>query len=320
MTHLAVDVGLPGRRVPVTMRADTRSGGVEPIYSRRMRRHDGWGRPAVPVAVVVLLSVVACTGSGHPSAPGRRPPAAARATPSSAGTGSSRSVSPDVGGVRLVRAPAMGPVTTASLGDPLFPGLGNGGYDVQRYDLRLTYPKADPRQTVRGSVTVTARATAALPVFDLDFSGGGPKSVAVDGRTAAFRRRGAELVVTPALPVAMGAPFTVEVDGFTAKPVARLGGARRLQRVRRHAGRHRARRAAGRDAHRLPVQRPPERQGRLHVRARRPRRVDGRGQRRAGGEDDERRADRMAVPRGPADGDGARPGRRRGPQGDPQTR
>ncbi len=113
----------------------------------------------------------------------------------------------------------MGPVTTASLGDPLFPGLGNGGYDVQRYDLRLTYPKADPRQTVRGSVTVTARATAALPVFDLDFSGGGPKSVAVDGRTAAFRRRGAELVVTPALPVAMGAPFTVEVDGFTAKPV-----------------------------------------------------------------------------------------------------
>jgi len=114
----------------------------------------------------------------------------------------------------------MGPATTASLGDPLFAGLGNGGYDVQRYDLRLTYPKTDPRQTVRGSVTVTARATTALPRLDLDFSGGGPASVLVDGRAATFRHRGAELVVSPATPVPAGAAFTVDVRGFTAKPVA----------------------------------------------------------------------------------------------------
>jgi aminopeptidase N len=126
----------------------------------------------------------------------------------------------DVAGIRLTPAPVIGPATTASLGDPLFPGLGNGGYDVQRYDLRLTYIKADPEQTVRGSVTVTARATAALPVLDLDFSGAGPASVTVDGRPATFRRRGAELVVTPAAPVAAGATFTVDVQGFTARPVA----------------------------------------------------------------------------------------------------
>ena len=100
MAHLAVDVGLPGRRVPVTMRADASSRGVEPIYSRRMRRHDGWGRAAVPVAAVVLLSVVACTGGGHPSAPASSAAAAARATPSSAGTGSSRSAGQRVPGRR----------------------------------------------------------------------------------------------------------------------------------------------------------------------------------------------------------------------------
>ena len=69
-------------------------------------------------------------------------------------------------------------------------------------------------------MTVTARATAPLPVLDLDFSGGGPASVAVDGRPATFRHRGAELVVTPAVPVAAGETFTVDVQGFTARPVA----------------------------------------------------------------------------------------------------
>jgi aminopeptidase N len=178
------------------------------------------GRAAVPVTVVVLLSVAGCTGSGHPAAAGSTGAASPQGTSWSAGTGSSGSAPGDLARVRLVTAPVLRPATTASLGDPLFPGLGNGGYDVQRYDLRLTYPKADPRQTVRGSVTVTARATAALPVFDLDFSGGGPASLTVDGRAATFRRRGAELVVTPAAPVAAGATFTVDVQGFTARPAA----------------------------------------------------------------------------------------------------
>ena len=187
-----------------------------------MRRHQGRGRAAC-VAAGALLAVAGCTAG--PSAPST---STAPSTSSTAATGSSSSTasasgsaSPgQVAGVKLVAAPVVGPATTASLGDPLFPGLGNGGYDVQRYDLRLTYPKRDPRQAVHGSVTVTARATAALPVLDLDFSGGGPGAVTVDGRAAAFRRRGAELAVTPATPVAAGATFTVRVDGFTAKPVA----------------------------------------------------------------------------------------------------
>jgi aminopeptidase N len=68
-------------------------------------------------------------------------------------------------------------------------------------------------------VTVVARATAALPVFDLDFSGTGPTAVTVDGRAATFEHRSAELVVTPATPVPAGATFAVQVLGFTAQPV-----------------------------------------------------------------------------------------------------
>ncbi|MEA2135158.1 MAG: hypothetical protein QOC68_3067, partial [Solirubrobacteraceae bacterium] len=46
-----------------------------------------------------------------------------------------------------------------SIGDPLFPGLGNGGYDVQHYTLNLRYPTAEPLQTIQGLAVIDARAT-----------------------------------------------------------------------------------------------------------------------------------------------------------------
>ena len=39
----------------------------------------------------------------------------------------------------------------ASVGDPLFPGLGNGGYDVQHTTLNLRYPIADRSRRSRVS-------------------------------------------------------------------------------------------------------------------------------------------------------------------------
>src|SRR5689334_5233434 len=59
----------------------------------------------------------------------------------------------------------------AGIGDRLYPLLGNGGYDVQDYDLRIRYPEKDPKQTVTGDVTITAVATQNLSRFDLDFGG-----------------------------------------------------------------------------------------------------------------------------------------------------
>jgi len=108
----------------------------------------------------------------------------------------------------------------AGLGDRLYPLLGNGGYDVQNYDLSIFYPKKDPAQQVRGDVTITAVATQSLSRFDLDFGGDGVGKVTVNGRPAAFSRSGDELVITPRWPLANHRRFTVTVSGFTATPIA----------------------------------------------------------------------------------------------------
>jgi aminopeptidase N len=104
------------------------------------------------------------------------------------------------------------------LGDRLYPLLGNGGYDVQNYDLSLTYPKKDPAQTVRGDVTITAVATQGLSRFDLDFGGDSVGKVSVNGRPASYARSGDELVVTPRRPLAKHHRFTVTVS-FASTPI-----------------------------------------------------------------------------------------------------
>ncbi len=40
----------------------------------------------------------------------------------------------------LIAASAPSPATPLGIGDPLFPTLGNPGYDVKSYDLSFTYP------------------------------------------------------------------------------------------------------------------------------------------------------------------------------------
>lgn len=106
----------------------------------------------------------------------------------------------------------------AGIGDPLYPTLGNGGYQVAHYDLSLRYATSAPSQAIDGTVTVEAVATQALSRFDLDFGGSSVGSVAVDGRPATFTRDGDELVITPARPIAKGRPFSVTVAHFTAAP------------------------------------------------------------------------------------------------------
>jgi aminopeptidase N len=104
------------------------------------------------------------------------------------------------------------------LGDRLFPGLGNGGYDALHYDLKLRYATSAPTQPIDGTVTMLARATQALSRFDLDFAGQSVGGVAVNGRSAAWRRDGEELVITPRRPLRAGQPFLVRVSHFTAVP------------------------------------------------------------------------------------------------------
>ncbi|WP_306440697.1 M1 family metallopeptidase, partial [Actinomadura fibrosa] len=105
-------------------------------------------------------------------------------------------------------------------GDPYFPEEGNGGYDVRHYDLALDYDPAS--NALAATARITARATQNLSRFDLDLKQLTVKSVQVDGRSAAFTRKGQELVVTPRKGLRKGAGFTVTVAyAGTPKPVER---------------------------------------------------------------------------------------------------
>src|SRR3954464_12282132 len=85
--------------------------------------------------------------------------------------------------VLLTASPALanGPSPGApGVGDRLFPTLGNGGYDVQDYDVDPRYAAASPEQSRDGTVTILARASQALSRFDLDFGGASVGGVSVD--------------------------------------------------------------------------------------------------------------------------------------------
>lgn len=95
------------------------------------------------------------------------------------------------------------------IGDSLYPGFGNGGYDVQHYTLDLT---AEPETgNLIGITTIEAVATNALSSFNLDFIGMDIESIMVDGEAAEFTREEQELTVTPASFIAQDAEFTTEV-------------------------------------------------------------------------------------------------------------
>jgi aminopeptidase N len=106
----------------------------------------------------------------------------------------------------LVAAPAPAAPTAPpvpggeSVGDSLFPTIGNAGYDVRHYDVRLGFSPASG--SIRATTTITARAEHRLSSFSVDLEGLEVRSATVDGRPATFTRHDDKLVLTPARPVA----------------------------------------------------------------------------------------------------------------------
>jgi hypothetical protein len=123
----------------------------------------------------------------------------------------------------LAALPSQFTAGSSGLGDPYFPLDGNGGYDVQHYDLALTYDPATDQLT--GVATITARATQNLSAFNLDFIGLRLRSLTVNGVSATTTRKGQELTVKLKTGLTNGSTFTVvaRYDGVPQPLIESIG-------------------------------------------------------------------------------------------------
>lgn len=106
------------------------------------------------------------------------------------------------------RLPAA--IGASGIGDPAFPSLGNGGYDVRSYAVDLDVDVAARR--LQADVTISAVASQPLAAFNLDMEGFDILSVEVDGQPAQTSRLAGELRIAPADPIGQGEAFTVHVS------------------------------------------------------------------------------------------------------------
>ncbi|WP_455358870.1 M1 family metallopeptidase [Streptomyces sp. SYSU K21746] len=117
---------------------------------------------------------------------------------------------------------ALPPPAPLGIGDPLFPHLGNPGYDVVSYDIAFTYRGSNSKPL--DSVTkINAVSTDRLERINLDFAQGTVREVMVNGRAAQFAGAGEDVVVTPDRALADRARFSVTVR-HTSDPKAEDGG------------------------------------------------------------------------------------------------
>ncbi|NDJ87306.1 MAG: M1 family metallopeptidase [Chloroflexi bacterium] len=89
-------------------------------------------------------------------------------------------------------AAAQGPQTSP---DPIFPTIGNPGYDAQHYTIDLTVEVANNR--IAGVVTIEALLTDDLEIISLDFRGFDVTEVTLNGVTVDFERQPNKLIVIP---------------------------------------------------------------------------------------------------------------------------
>jgi peptidase M1-like protein len=95
------------------------------------------------------------------------------------------------------------------IGDPYFPLAGNGGYDVEHYDLTVAYDP--PSDVLRGLAKLDVEAKQNLSSFNLDLVGLNVRAIFVDGRPARWSRDEGELTITPRKGIKRGADFDVLV-------------------------------------------------------------------------------------------------------------
>ncbi|MFB6815119.1 M1 family metallopeptidase [Streptomyces sp. NPDC056347] len=109
----------------------------------------------------------------------------------------------------LVAATLPSPVPLG-IGDPLFPELGNPGYDVRSYDIAFTY-RGDNSKPLEAVTRIDARTTEPLDRINLDFARGTVRSVDVNGLRAEFALKDEDLVIQPVGRLPAGVPVRITV-------------------------------------------------------------------------------------------------------------
>ncbi|MFF2406866.1 M1 family metallopeptidase [Streptomyces sp. NPDC058092] len=109
----------------------------------------------------------------------------------------------------LVAAALPSPVPLG-IGDPLFPHLGNPGYDVLAYDIGLTYHGSNSKP-LDAVTTIDARTTEPLDRINLDFTRGTVRTVEVNGLRADFAVADEDLVIQPPGRLPAGVPLHITV-------------------------------------------------------------------------------------------------------------
>jgi aminopeptidase N len=100
---------------------------------------------------------------------------------------------------------------SSGMGDSLYPGFGNGGYDANSYILDITVNDVKTSD-LTAVTTIEAVATQDLSRFNLDFAGFEITGIAVNDEAAEFERKGQELTIIPARGLSEGETFTVVVE------------------------------------------------------------------------------------------------------------
>lgn len=106
-----------------------------------------------------------------------------------------------------------------SIGDPYTPELGNTGYDVQQYTIRIAL---DPAVTQIQAVTTIDLVTTLdnLAKLSLDFIGYDVAAVAVGQTPATYQRADDKLLVDLPAPAPAGTPLAITVT-YSGEPVKR---------------------------------------------------------------------------------------------------
>ena len=96
----------------------------------------------------------------------------------------------------------------SEVGDALFPGLGNTGYDVQNYDISIDVSGDE----FRAEAVIELIPEAPLTSFNLDLVGMTVDNVFIDGVEALFERDGRELIITPPATLPQGDVRAIKIE------------------------------------------------------------------------------------------------------------